>query len=66
MDDNPFENLSVKTDAAAAVATARGFCTVCLEERALSITQHAGAIGLACPVCGARKTYSNSSLRPAS
>jgi hypothetical protein len=39
MDDSPFENVSVKTDAES-VATARGFCTVCLEERALEVTQY--------------------------
>jgi len=66
MGDNPFENVSVKTDAAAAVATARGFCTVCLEERVLSVTRYTGAFGLACPVCGARKIYAISSLWAAS
>jgi len=65
MEDSPFENVSVKTDTAA-VATARGFCTVCLEERVLTVTQYSGAIGLACPVCGARKTFGINALRPAS
>jgi len=65
MEDNPFENVSIKTDAAA-VATARGFCTACLEDRVLSVTQYSNAIGLLCPVCRAQKTYALSALRPAS
>jgi hypothetical protein len=64
MDDDPFKNVSLKTDAAAAVANARGFCTICLQERILSITEYTGAVGLACPVCGARKTYPIRLLRP--
>ena len=65
MDDSPFENVSIKTDAAG-VPRARGFCTICLEERILDVTQYTGAIGLTCPVCSARKTYRINSLRPAS
>jgi len=65
MDDSPFENVIIKTDAEG-VATARGFCTICLEERVLGITLCTGTIGLACPVCGARKIHASSALRPAS
>jgi len=65
MDDSPFENVIIKTDAES-VATANAFCTICREERALEVTEFTGAIRLACPVCGARKSYGISSLRSAS
>jgi len=65
MDDSPFENMIIKTDAES-VATANAFCTICREERALDVTEFTGAIVLACPVCGARKSYRIDSLRSAS
>jgi hypothetical protein len=65
MDDNPFEDIVIRTDADS-VATASAFCTICREDRPLKVTQFTGAIGLACPMCDARKSYRMELLRPAS